>query len=231
MRIFLLILFVFSVSQFSRAQICTGSLGDPVVNINFGTGTIGSALSASTTNYTFTSSPCPQDGIYTVVNSSTGCHNNTWHSVTEDHTPNDNNGLMMLINASYTPGDFYVQTVSGLCENSTYEFSAWLLNILKTTSCNGSGIEPNLTFNIETTSGTSLGKYETGRIPQSAVAQWKQYGLFFKTPAGTSSVVIRITNNSVGGCGNDIVLDDITFRPCGPTVSASVFFPRTDLYG
>jgi gliding motility-associated-like protein len=221
-RIFLLILFVFSISEFCSAQICTGSLGDPVVNINFGTGTTGSALSASTTNYTFTSNPCPQDGIYTVVNSSTGCHNNTWHSVTEDHTPNDNNGLMMVINASYTPGDFYVQTVSGLCENSTYEFSAWILNILKTTSCNGNGIEPNLTFNIETTAGTNLGKYETGRIPQSGTAQWKQYGLFFKTPAGTSTVVIRITNNSVGGCGNDIVLDDISFRPCGPTVSATV---------
>ena len=222
MRIFLLTIFIFSLSLFCRAQICTGSLGDPVVNINFGTGTTGSALSSLTTNYTFTTDACPHDGIYTVVNSSPGCHSNTWHSLAEDHTPNDNNGLMMVVNASFNPGDFYVQTVSGLCENSTYEFSAWIMNILKITACNGNGTEPNLTFNIETTSGTNLGKYETGRMPPSSSAQWKQYGLFFKTPAGTSSVVIRITNNSVGGCGNDLVLDDITFRPCGPTVSASV---------
>jgi gliding motility-associated-like protein len=35
-------------------------------------------------------------------------------------------------------------------------------------------------------------------------------------------VVLRITNNAPGGCGNDILLDDITFRPCGPEVNASL---------
>jgi gliding motility-associated-like protein len=88
-------------------------------------------------------------------------------------------------------------------------------------SCGGNGIRPNLTFRIETTTGTVLAKYETGDIPSQA-GQWKQYGTFFKTPPGVTSVVIRLTNNAPGGCGNDLAIDDITFRPCGPAVQTTV---------
>jgi len=35
-------------------------------------------------------------------------------------------------------------------------------------------------------------------------------------------VVLRIVNNATGGCGNDLALDDITFRPCGPTIMANI---------
>ena len=31
-----------------------------------------------------------------------------------------------------------------------------------------------------------------------------------------------MTNNAPGGCGNDILLDDITFRACGPLVTATI---------
>ncbi len=31
-----------------------------------------------------------------------------------------------------------------------------------------------------------------------------------------------MTNNAIGGCGNDLALDDITFRPCGPKVQAGI---------
>ena len=31
-----------------------------------------------------------------------------------------------------------------------------------------------------------------------------------------------MTNNAPGGCGNDLLLDDITFRACGPLVTASI---------
>ena len=43
-------------------------------------------------------------------------------------------------------------------------------------------------------------------------------------PAGISSVKLRIINNNVGGTaqpGNDLALDDITFRACGPELQAS----------
>ena len=68
---------------------------------------------------------------------------------------------------------------------------------------------------------TVLQSYQTGDI-RAGSSDWKQYGFFFATTAGISSVVLRMTNNAPGGCGNDILLDDITFRACGPLVTASI---------
>ena len=210
-------------SMVTHAQICSGSLGDPVANLNFGVGSNpGSQLGRNITNYTYLSSGCPNDGFYTIVNSTSNCFNSTWHTVPEDHTTGDANGYMMLANASFAPGDFYVDTVKSLCPNTTYEFAAWVMNVLKSSSCGGNGIMPNLTFKIETTTGAAIGTYQTGDIPQTPTALWKQYGLFFTTPAGINNIVIRIANNARGGCGNDIILDDITFRPCGPVLNAVI---------
>lgn len=207
----------------SGAQLCTGSLGDPVIHITFGSGANpGPSLAAATTNYGFVNSDCPNDGFYTVRNSTANCFSNSWHSVTQDHTLNDVNGYFMLVNASFQPGDFYVDTVRGLCGNTTYEFAAWVTNVLRTTACSSNGIDPDLTFKIESTTGATLATYNTGNIAEDAVPIWKQYGLFFKMPASATAVVVRITNNAPGGCGNDIALDDITFRPCGPAVTASL---------
>ncbi len=205
------------------AQLCTGSLGDPVVSITFGSGSNpGPSLTAATTNYLYVSHDCPNDGEYTVRSSTSNCFGFTWHNQSEDHTPGDSEGYFMYINASYQPGDFYVDTVRGLCGGTTYEFAAWVMNVLKPFACTGNGIDPNLTFRIETTNGVQLATFNSGNIPESDQPVWKQYGLFFVTPAGTSTVVVRITNNAPGGCGNDLALDDITFRPCGPTVSAAL---------
>ena len=203
----------------TSAQLCQGSLGDPVVNITFGAGSNPGPPLANT-NYTYVAGDCPNDGFYTIANSTSSCFGGTWHTVIEDHTPGDINGYMMIVNASYTPGDFFVKTVDGLCPNTTYEFAAWMYNVLQPFACNGQGIKPNITFNIETTSGTVLQSYQTGDIPEST--NWTQYGFFFTTPVGTSSVVLRMTNNAPGGCGNDILLDDITFRACGPLVTATI---------
>jgi gliding motility-associated-like protein len=206
----------------SHAQLCQGSLGDPIININFGNGVNpGGPLSAVTTSYQYTSTDCPGDGFYTVRNNTNNCFNNTWHSLNADHT-GDANGYFMLVNASYQPGAFYLDTVRGLCGNTTYEFAAWVMNMLLPSACNSSGIQPNITFSIEKTDGTILQTFNTNNIPSSSTPSWKQYGLFFKTPPSVSDIVLRIVNNAPGGCGNDIALDDITFRPCGPQVSGTI---------
>jgi gliding motility-associated-like protein len=217
-----LILIIVTPSVPIWAQLCNGSLGDPVVHINFGTGGApGPALKPGVTTYSHVSINCPQDGYYTLHNFLPSCFGNSWHDIAEDHTPNDNNGYYMLVNASYTPGDFFIDTVKGLCTNTTYEFAAWVMNVLRPGFCNG-GIDPNLTFTIETTTGTVLAKHNSGNITESATTVWTQYGVFFKTPVNITDVVVRITNNAPGGCGNDIALDDITFRPCGPQVNAII---------
>ncbi|MEZ4900329.1 MAG: hypothetical protein R2822_00415 [Spirosomataceae bacterium] len=212
-----------------EAQTCTGSLGDPVVNVTFGTGTgftsLATAASGASTTYNQQSNQCPNDGNYAVTNTTSGCFSNSWFTATEDHTPNDVNGRMAIYNASYTVGEFYKQTISGLCGNTTYEFAAWIANILVPTACSGAGIDPNLTFRIESLNGTLLGTYSTGNITESSSLTWKQYGFVCTTPASQTQVILKIINNAPGGCGNDLLLDDITFRPCGPTISVNANVP------
>jgi gliding motility-associated-like protein len=209
------------ISNIGSGQLCTGSLGDPIVNIDFGTGSNpGPPITTTSTNYRYTSVSCPPDGSYTVVNSFTGCFGNSWHNLVEDHTPADVNGYMMLVNASITPGDFYVDTVKNLCGSVSYEFSSWVVNVLKSASCNSNGTRPNITFSIETTTGTVIQTYNTGPISASNNFEWRQYGFFFTLPVSVNSLVLRITNNAPGGCGNDLALDDIAFRPCGPKLDA-----------
>lgn len=202
-------------------QLCQGSLGDPIVHINFGQGpNPGPPLNAATTNYQYMTTDCPNDGQYAVRNRTDNCYT-TWHSLPQDHTGNPN-GYFMLVNASFQPSAFFIDTVDLICGNTVYEFASWAINMMRTTICNGNPtIAPNLTFTIEETDGTILQSYNTGNIPVTASPTWTQYGFFFSAPAGVTRVVLRITNNAPGGCGNDIAIDDITFRPCGPQVSAT----------
>jgi gliding motility-associated-like protein len=207
-------------TPFAKAQLCSGSLGDPVVNITFGAAGSGNGGYVPPGAYTYTSSSCPNDGFYTLTNSTSGCFGNSWLTVNSDHT---GNGAFMLVNASYTPGDFFVSTVTDLCPNTTYEFAAWILNVMAR-----SGIKPNITFSIETTNGTVLQQYSTGDIPETFTASWRQYGFFFTTPATNPVIVLRMTNNAPGGGGNDIALDDITFRPCGAGVITAAIQGNSD---
>ena len=208
----------------AEAQTCTGGLGDPIVDITFGSGTgVGAPLAQGITNLTYIGNECPSDGYYTIVNSESGCWGNTWLNVPSDHT-GDPNGYFMLINASYQPSDFYVQTISGLCPGTTFQFAAWILNMASIPN----EILPNITFTIESTSGTVLGTYNTGDIPDLQYLVWTQYGFYFNTPPGINTVVLRMTNNAPGGNGNDLALDDITFRAAGAGHPGEIrrLFPR-----
>ena len=190
---------------------CTGGLGDPIVDITFGQGAgPGPPLAQGITNLIYQPADCPEDGYYTIISETLNCFGDTWWDVLQDHTGNPN-GYFMLINASFQPNDFYVQTVNGLCGGTSYQFAAWVLNLVSEPG----EILPNITFTIEKTDGTVLQSYSTGDIPETVGALWKQYAFYFTTPPGINSVVLRMTNNAPGGNGNDLGLDDITFRPAG----------------
>jgi gliding motility-associated-like protein len=221
-KFFTILFFTSFVINFCSAQLCQGSLGDPIINTTFGNGANpGPPLAAATTTYQYVSNDCPNDGFYTVRNNTTSCFGNSWHSFTTDHTGNPN-GYFMLVNASVQPSAFYLDTVRGLCGNTTYEFAAWIMNVILPASCNGNSNQPNLTFSIEKTDGTVLQTYNTGNIAPLSSPTWKQYGFFFTTPVAVTDIVLRIFNNAQGGCGNDLALDDITFRPCGPLLNPSI---------
>ena len=207
----------------TATQTCDGSLGDPVINQDFGSGpNPGPPLATGITNMTYTPNNCPDDGSYTIANSLTGsgnCHPDTWQNVTSDHTGNPN-GYMMIVNASETPSVFFTQSAPTLCPGTTYQFSAYILNLI-TLAASGPGVsEPNITFSVETTDGQVLAIDSTGVIPPTNSPTWVQHSLFFTTPNSVSSVVVTMTNNAPGGNGNDLILDDITFRACGPIIEA-----------
>lgn len=153
------------------------------------------------------------DGFYT-LSSSTKYF--SWHD-TEDHTPNDVDGKALIVNASEsTVGEFFRYEIDGLCENTTYEFSAWLMNLLPLSGCLNDGIPINVRFEIWDDTDTELiAGGNTGDINGTTSPQWNQYGLVFPTPIGKTSVILKMINNSIGGCGNDLAIDDIQFKTCG----------------
>jgi gliding motility-associated-like protein len=205
-------LLVFLYSCRSQAQVCTGSLGEPVVNIDFGTGT--APVNFSAPGYQLTTAACPNDGFYSITTMQSNC-GRQWHTVSSDHT---GGGAFMMVNASHTPGDFFVQSLSGLCPNTTYVFSAWVLNVVNSPAL----IKPNLVFKIEAADGTVLAQHATGDIEVFAQPTWQQVGFSFTNGNSSAPVTLRITNNAPGGGGNDLALDDISFRACGPVVTATV---------
>ena len=161
LRLFPLFLFFFICLQL-QAQQCQGSLGDPIINYTFGSGTNpGAPLSAATTAYQYKNGDCPPDGFYTIITNTNSCFGNTWHTITADHTGNNTNGYFMLVNAKIEPIAFFIDTVRGLCSNTTFQFSAWIANVLKPSACNSNGIQPNITFSIEKLDGTVLQTFNT----------------------------------------------------------------------
>jgi gliding motility-associated-like protein len=170
---------------------------------------------------TYLKDSCPQGsdvGGYSIVHSpGVNCFTGDWVNFTGDHT-GDPNGYFMLINASTPPSDFYRQRVDGLCAGTSYQFSAWIVNM----ASHSGEIDPNITFSIQMTDGTLIQSFNTGPVSFSNPAQWNQYAFYFTTPPGVSSVVISIRNNAPGGYGNDLGLDDIGFRTSGPSIGISI---------
>ncbi|WP_276088751.1 gliding motility-associated C-terminal domain-containing protein [Pedobacter sp. JY14-1] len=208
----LLFSLIFCASFAALAQVCTGSLGDPVVNIDFGRGSSQFGPPFSNSNYKFVTKS-PEDGEYTIAQSTIGM-NRGWYTI-YNHTPGDFNGYMMIVNADYDPGVFYESSSAiSLCPNTTYEFAAWVINMLR----NEGGNKPNITFSILSVDGQVLQTYNTGDLRNNNPV-WTQYGFLFTTTSG-GEVKIRMVNNGPGGGGNDIAIDDITFRPCGPLITA-----------
>lgn len=195
-------------------QQCMGAFGNSVINIDFnrGSSAFGEAL-GNTTTYKFVSGT-PDDGEYTISKNTIGMYNETygWHQIT-NHTPNDSNGYMMIVNASIDPGIIYQTSLPALCPGTTYEFSGWIINLL-----NYSGIKPNISFQIETKSGKILKEYATNEIPDGPIQEWIRYSTVF-TVGDETELTLKIINLGRGGSGNDVAFDDIIFRPCGPLVA------------
>ncbi len=146
--------------------------------------------------------------------------------------PGSRKGYFVMVNASYNTNVAYQETLSNLCPNTYYEFSAWFRNLCPRCSCdsNGrgtasagflpypgndsSGVRPNLGFEID-----GLAYYTSGDIKYDRAAPWKQFGFTFLTKAAQTTANFVIRNNSPGGGGNDWAIDDIKVAHCGPSLT------------
>lgn len=141
-------------------------------------------------------------------------------------------GYAVIVNASYETNRAFTQTITGLCEETYYEFSAWFRNICRRCGCDSTGkgasqigytpgpgndsagVRPNLNFLID---GEDY--YTSGNIPYTGT--WVKKGFVFKTRAGQTSMTITIRNNAPGGGGNDWAIDDIGVATCLPNMNYS----------
>ncbi|GGG85439.1 hypothetical protein GCM10007415_18450 [Parapedobacter pyrenivorans] len=196
-----------------------GSLGDPIVNITFGQDEADFGEGTTTYRPVLPGQSPQGEGWYTLV-TNVNLALASWHNL-RDHT-GDTGGMMVVFNADDYPGEFYRIRVSGLCQNTRFRFSAWIANANRAEECGGNPIPPNVRFVIEDLDGNLVSDpYSTGNIYATTSPQWREYGFEFDTGNQTEFDLVLINDNP-GGCGNDLAIDDIQFRPCGPLITLAM---------
>ena len=133
-------------------------------------------------------------------------------------TPGQPGGYMLVVNAAFTTGEAYRDTIKNVCPNTYYEFSAWVRNICGVCGIDQNsnatytpGVFPNLSYTIN-----DVDYYTTGNILHDTI--WEKRGFIYKTGPTETQFRITIKNNAAGGGGNDWVLDDIKLATCYPNL-------------
>jgi len=127
-------------------------------------------------------------------------------------------GYMLVVNAAFTTGEVYRDTIKNVCPNTYYEFSAWVRNICGVCGIDRNsaatytpGVLPNLSYTIN-----DVDYYTTGNMTHDTI--WEKRGFIYKTGPTETQFRITIKNNAAGGGGNDWVLDDIKLATCYPNL-------------
>lgn len=191
-------------------QPCSGSLGTNLFESgDFGTGTenVISMDPKIAPGYRYIYSGAPNDGEYLITNDVRNWTfvYDTWLRIGDNSS--DPKGYMMVINASFEPGLFYEEIITDICDNTSFQFSADVINMVRRPV--PGHILPNVAFLIN-----DEVVLQTGDIPQDE--RWHTYYFNFTTVPGQTSVKLSLRNNAPGGIGNDLALDNISFQACGP---------------
>ena len=198
----------------SKAQPGGCVFKSPQITINFGVGNIRDLNSGDLYSYQRVPGSCPRDGFYSFASQTSGCFSDDWHTISEDHTPGDADGNMLLVNATPRGGVFLSTPITGLKSNTIYELCLWLMNLCRPTEKCPYPLLPNLNVRLETQEGQIVASVLTGNLSRVPEPRWAAYRTYFTTPASASTLMLVMTDNAPGGCGNDFALDDITFREC-----------------
>ncbi|MBL7704100.1 MAG: T9SS type A sorting domain-containing protein [Taibaiella sp.] len=171
---------------------------------SFGTGAVGTfgpAFLGQTSYHYLNTSTGTMEGYYKIIGNASQLYGGGF--VFNDHTAGDGQGRMLAVDAGQDVNEFFRRRFNGLIVGVQYDFSAWLAPI------NASGINPNITFSIiDHTTYDTIAQNNTGNL--ALVNGWTKQNLTFT--ATTTSVDLVIRNNSVGGSGNDLAIDDIEFK-------------------
>ena len=190
-----------------------GNVGNALLGC---TASIGDILPCS--DYTYTASELGMESEFTysllkVMGDATGSnciHNPIWTA--KDHT--GDGGYFMAVNGAPNVGFsplFYQIKQIPVCIGTTYEFSAWVINMMPAKP----GVDdaaPNVSFYVN---GVEIGN--SGPIPYDN--QWHQVGGQFT--ATTPVVDLQVINATQVAGGNDLGLDDISFRVCQSQIQVS----------
>ena len=198
---------------YSAAQPANCVFTKPLMTIDFGNSINNSDINLSLLKqYNKINGNCPDDGNYAFASHTRDCFGGHWHSLPADHTPDDADGRMMIVNASTNTGSFFMLNIAGLKAGGTYQLAQWLVNICRAgNEC--TTIPPLITVSI-LCDGKLLKSFTTGEIVPNPEPQWKKYAATFTLPQNSSSITLQMEDSNPGGCGNDFALDDITLQEC-----------------
>ncbi len=176
------------------------------------------------TTYTYTPSGNVDEDHYIICNKASD--GGYWKgSAIVDHTQGGavSTDGFLLVNCNKQPLNMfeYVVETGQLCQNTVYDFSAYIANIDPV-----AGHEPvNAGFLVYGMNGNTQGELlvdtETGDLPYSG--QWVEKGESFNSKNYTKFKLIiknnhKSTSTSSKVIGNDIGIDDITFSTCTPEI-------------
>ncbi|CAH0152986.1 hypothetical protein SRABI27_00570 [Pedobacter sp. Bi27] len=222
----LFFLYIFLFANLAKAQLCSGTFGQPLISQTFGQGNstdnwygpLSQYAPGASTFTEFIGPPGPsnsalrpnQSGLVKTPATPGNPFPIYWQPHA-DHT-GDPNGLMLLIDGIATPTVFFEQQMENLCPNTILRLSIWVLN---SNSPAANAQTPNMVLRITDPNGNVLNEKSTGSVP--ADLTWHQYFVDF-TNGSSSTVTLQLVNRTPTNSGNDFALDDITVQACGPAI-------------
>lgn len=208
------------ISVNSNASSCTRSGSatyNPVGNVGkalAGCNNIGTALPCSDYTYTAASGGLAPEFRYSILKTignvnGGNCMKGDWRG--SDHT--NDGGYFMAVNGApngtYSPVFYRIKSIP-VCIGATYEFSAYVINLLPGTGADANS--PNISFKVN---GVVIGN--SGPIAATRTATWVKVGGSFT--ATTATVDLEVVNATAVQFGNDLGLDDISINVCQSNVA------------
>ncbi len=170
--------------------------------------------------YAQTSGGLGPEGRYTFVKTlGDGATANCLHNDFRGRDRTGDGGYFMAINGSPNQslfgGTFFKLDSIPVCPNTDYEFSAWLSNLKTGMQSHPANSFPNVAFFINNVIVAFSGP--VGPTTGQWFNNWTKAGGTWNS-GSEPYANIRIDNYTFVASGNDLALDDIHFKVCGPVI-------------